>query len=249
MVSIGELGNIYDPHRVSAGGVNQIIYARGGGRSLKIGQPDDLIAGSSRFSETWQRAAWLLTDLFGVDPDRNLNTLPASKRGKININSALRDNGVAISAALRRLTFLPSPESDRVRTGTKITDAEIAELVASIKEYVSDNGGPLVERGEISEISFFSSSANQSIGGGRNRTTNDRGREEIFRRLIEMITTRSLAFSVYTVGEQLRESPTGQLTTLSRATRGTVYELTPVFGAGSRPKAENYLIEPVYEIQ
>lgn len=244
MESIGELGHIYDPRRQRVGSSN-ILHARGGGRTLNIGQPDDVVGSAARFTPAWLNSAWRLADTFGVDLDRNEPLLAPTSRAKININSVTRDNGVALSALLRSFTFLPQPDGDRIRGGRLLSDPDIASLVSSIKTYIATNG-PILERGELSQVSFFQDGT--SAGGSLNRTTNDRGREEVFNRLVEMITTRPLSFSIYSVGEAISESASGQIRPLSRTRIGRVYEFEPEIPAGLREPVDSYSISPVYEI-
>jgi hypothetical protein len=217
LTSIGVLGNVFDPSRAvgpAPNGSGDVQYSRGGGRTLKVGQPDEL-AGNTRFSSVWFNAAWRLTDLFAAGPVSN-PSLPAqasemvaapTSRGKMNINGVLRDSidsdgnlirtgGVAFRAALRSFNFLTSPTGDPGLDGRTLTNTEIDSLVSNVQDYLTSNG-PIMERGEISQLPFFST--------GGMTTVNDRGREEIFRRIIEMITTRSASFTVYAIGEAVRQ--------------------------------------------
>jgi hypothetical protein len=224
MQSIGELGNIYDPRRVS--GPGGILYARGGGRTLKIGQQDDVIGSSVRFSSGWQIAAWRLTDAFSADANTTQPLADSQGRGKININSVIRDDGFALRALLRKISMLPSPESDKIMAGNDLTDTEIDELIASLQTYITTNG-PLMERGEISQIEFFSSTGTTTAGGGLISTAADRGREELCRRLIEMITTRSSSFSVFAVGQAIRETAAGTIIPLATSRQASVFRMDP----------------------
>ncbi len=237
MTSIGELGHIYDPHRKRS---SDIRHARGGGRSLKIGQQDDLIPstrfGTSGATTEWFNAAWRLCDLFSAE-DAATDVSSASSRGRININGALRDNGVAIAAALREFVFLQAPDGDVARAGRSLSNSEIENLVGEIIDYLEANG-PMLERGELSQLEFFSGSQfNQRAGGQRGNTSIDRSREEIFRRVVELITTRSLSFSIYCLGEAVRQYPNGNLQTEARSAKRTVIHLLPQTDASGTPTA------------
>ncbi len=249
MASIGELGHIYDPGGRQQDGTLTIDGARGGGRTLKIGQPDDLISTAARFSPLWQNAAWRLTDIFGVDQDATKKVLDPVSRGKLNINSVARDGGTVLRALLRRFTFLASPDSDPSTASKPLSEAEIQNLIASIQSYLSANG-PMLERGELSQISFFSGAAtnNSSAGTQPVRTTADRGREELFRRMIEMVTTRSASFSIFAVGEAVQESPSGQIKATSRSTQGVVFRFDPKFPTDLRAQPTSYSATRLYEI-
>jgi hypothetical protein len=239
MQSIGELGYVYDPQRViatSGGSGNPpptILQARGGGRTLKIGQPDDLngvtAPGARTFSAAWFNSAWRLTDLFSTDltPDSATTVVKVSNptsRGKLNVNGVLRDNGVAFRAALRSFNFLASPNSDPQFNGQLLSTADINNLVASIQTYLTANG-PIMERGEISQLSFFKTTG--ALNGHSIATTNDRGREEIFRRLIEMITTRSASFTAYAIGESVRQDTNGNKTTIGQKRLAITFHVEP----------------------
>ena len=248
MVSIGELGNIYDPYRLaSPTGINA---SRGGGRSLKVGQPDDVIGSATRFSSTWQNAAWRLADVFGVSTNRSQPEFDPVSRGKVNINSVARDGGTVLQGLLRNFVFLPAPDSDPSIAGKQLTSLEITRLIQSIANYISSNG-PIMERGELSQISYFSGGTTNlsTLGGKTVRTTIDRGREEVFRRMIELITTRSSSFSVFSAGEALQESPSGVIKVLSKAKTGAVYRFDPLIDSAPRSKATGYTITKLYEIK
>ncbi len=77
--------------------------------------------------------------------------------------------------------------------------------------------GPFWERGEISELPLFGRTLDTSVANSSTSyaTTDltgidmsskvyDRGREELGRRLIEMITTRGSVFTVYAIGQALQ---------------------------------------------
>ncbi len=228
MKSIGELGHVFDPHRKPSAPGESVAYSRGGGRTLKIGQNDDLVAGAARFSEEWKNASWRLTDLFSANTPSSLITAPVVAPGKININSVARDGGVAMRSALRGLHFLPSPHSDSRIAGKPLTDAEIDEIISSIARYVSANG-PFMERGELSQIDYFSPASTRTLAGETFSSLNDRGREELFRSVVELVTTRSASFTIYAVGESIRQLPDGTLITTGLHRAATTFHLQPVF--------------------
>jgi hypothetical protein len=217
MHSVGELGNIYDPHRKrSSESKATINSARGGGRTLKIGQTDDLIP-TTRFgaatasSVSWYNAAWRLTDIFCVDTDRDIVMAPATTRAKLNINGVLRDSGVAFRGLLKSFVFLPSPDGDSARANKPFIDAEIDNLINDIKDYQRTNG-PMMDRGEMSQMDFFNGSGSSNTAGTQASSTSmDRSREEIFRRIAELITTRSASYTVYCVGEAVRQGANGDI--------------------------------------
>ncbi|MEO5720644.1 MAG: pilus assembly PilX N-terminal domain-containing protein [Chthoniobacterales bacterium] len=213
LTSIGQLGDIFDPIR-TVGDSGDITLSRSGGRTLKIGQPDvvnGVAAGARTFNANWFNSAWRLADLFDAFPVTNASqppqpleaVTPPTARGKININGVLRDDGTAFRAALRSFSFVPAPDSDPQLNGQPLSTGDVDNLIASAKAYLTNNG-PLMERGELSQLSFFNPTAG-NVAGQPFSTTNDRGREEIFRRTIQMITTRSASFTVYAIGEAVRQ--------------------------------------------
>jgi hypothetical protein len=226
MESIGELGHVTDPARVAA--ATGIQYSRGGGRTLRIGQPE-LAAWydgkQTNASRTW--ASWRLADIFTTNTEV---ILP----GLINPNGVLRDNGAALRAALYELTFLPSPNGAPTTANKTLNEAGVTSIVTNaISRMTNSSTGipanavnPFWERGEISELSVFNASA--GVGGVNMSNTFDRGREEIVRRSIEMITPRGSIFSIYAIGQALQVQ--GATTNvLSTARSKTTFEVIPQF--------------------
>ena len=250
MKSVGELGAIYDPGFRKQDAALPIEGARGGGRTLKIGQPDDVIGSAARFSATWQNAAWRLMDVFGVSSNRTQVELEPTSRGKININSVGRDGGMALKSLLRNYVFPASPASDTGTAGRVLQPNEINDIVSSISSYLTSNG-PFMERGELSQISFFSANSTnlKTIGGSQAvRLSADRSREQVFRGLAEMITTRSASFAVYSVGEALQESDTGAIKAIGRSYMGSVYTINPNLPSALRSTPTDFTVKKLYDI-
>src|SRR3984893_3813170 len=228
LTSIGQLGGVFDPRRV-VGDSGNILLSRSGGRTLKIGQPDD--SSGSRFSTTWFNSAWRLTDVFAARPVSNAAqppqppelVAPPTSHGKINVNGVMRDNGVAFRAALRSFNFDAAPNSDPQLNGQALASTEVDNLVTGITTYLTNNG-PMMERGEISQLPFFNSG---TAAGNSLATANDRGREEIFRRTVEMITTRSASFTVYAIGEAVRQERNGTITPVGQKRLAITFQLEP----------------------
>ncbi len=243
ITSIGQLGDVYDPARAIG---TDLSKARGGGRTLKIGQPDDLWDGNYRSaSRSW--AAWRLADFFGVND-------AMVQPGLININGVARDNGAALRAALTGFKYQENLPSDTLvhseklplvaETSTLVPPTQgLDTLVYQIKKRLApDPGsittgtvgtpgggdstkpdyapyntgqGPFWERGEFSELPAFgrtnvaasnpaaSYTGADLVSGAVTNQTFDRGREEVFRRLAEMITTRGNVFTVYAIGQTI----------------------------------------------
>ena len=270
--SIGELGNIFDHCReMNRRRGSDIIYSRGGGRTLKIGQPDTTIptapGGKTRFSAAWNRAAWRLTDLFGAGDVSGPTVEEGIVPGRINLNGVLRDKGRALRAALRSYRYLPVPESDSRLSDEPLTDDNIDDFVESVADYIRNNG-PILERGELSEISFlvFDEERDDGVIVQKNGETEgpnegkvageklallaDRAREELVRRIIELTTTRSAAFTVYAVGQAIRQGVDGRLNVVATQKRAVTVQLQPVF-ADQRPGTvlSQVTVRRVYETQ
>lgn len=254
MQSIGELGHITDPAR-APGTSGNVARARGGGRTFRIGQPelsstttpwrmawyDGIQTNASR---TW--TSWRLADIFSTATNSNV-VIP----GLINPNGALRDNGAALRAALFNLEFLPSPEGAPVIAGRSASaEAVVTNFLARLTNG-ADAGlpnalNPLWERGEISELSVFNAAGTNGLVAGTTMTNAlDRGREEVVRRSIEMITTRGSIFTAYVIGQSLQVTPTAT-NVLGTARLKSTFEMTPQFPS---PGATNDAFNPASTTQ
>ncbi len=228
--SIGELGHLTDPARVpgTTGSLTDVIYSRGGGRTLRIGQPELTSwydGNQTNASRTW--TSWRLADIFTTT---NAISIP----GLINPNGALRDNGAAVRALFHGMTMLPTTAGAPTTAGNPVAvNTLVTNLIARLTNGSPASSGlpagalnPLWERGELSELPVFSSGS--SLAGADMAQTIDRGREEIVRRSIQMITTRGSVFTVHAVGQALRVSSTAT-NVLSTSRVRTTFEITPNF--------------------
>ena len=231
LVSIGQLGDIFEPVR-SIGVSGTIDYSRGGGRTFKIGQPDDLWDKNSK-SPSREWTAWRLLDYFTTTDSLQLE-------GRINVNGVNRDGGSALKATLYGYSFEASPDSDPTIASQALTDPQIESLIAQIQSRLNNEApfsltvGPLFERGEVSEMPIFNTGT--LLTGHDMASVYDRGREEIFRRLAELITTRGNIFSVYAVGQSLIPPPAGS--TAPALVAATVqlkvtFRIDPVWSGGT----------------
>jgi Tfp pilus assembly protein FimT len=249
LASIGQLGDVFDPVRTVGAaptGSADIKYSRGGGRTLKIGQPErydpSTNAGglwdgdSNSFSREW--VAWRLTDIFSTADLVQFD-------GRININGANRDGGAALKTALYGYKFQSAPDSDPSLAGSGFdvdpTDAndKINVLVGQLQSRLKNQApfdktaGPLAERGELSELPMFNTGTDL-VSGINTAIVYDRGREELFRRLIELTTTRGNIFTVYAVGQSLVPQP-GTISPIVTATTNlkVTFRVDPVWNAGT----------------
>lgn len=241
MQSIGELGHIYDPVRF-VGTSGDIALSRGGGRTLRIGQSEykktfasapTVALSSPAYFGIWDGSqtnasrnwtSWRLCDVFGTDGD-------LEKEGTINPNGALRDQGTAIRAVIEGLTIsstnMPSQAIDQLINA-------LTNRLASASTYAG-RGGPFYERGEISELDVFNQATNFPVNGGSSSAIIDRSREELVRRIIEIITTRGSVFTVYCVGQAIKDTSTG-LKIEATASMKVTFKIAPIYfdSTGSR---------------
>jgi len=242
METIGELGHITDPARpfITSGQVP--ARARGGGRTLRVGQPELTNASSPWYaapsqtnaSRTW--TSWRLADIFTATTNTNI-AIP----GLINPNGALRDNGAALRAAFFGLTFLPagpdgaSSIAGRPANITNVVTNVISRLTNGAAGGLTNALNPFWERGEISELTVLNSAASGSVASGAVMSNAfDRGREELVRRSIEMITTRGSVFTVYAIGQALQIPTNASGAPIATNVLGTArvrstFEMTPQF--------------------
>jgi len=213
MKSVGELGNIYDPVHLSDvgfatdGGGPSSWYASGGGRTLRVGQPEfaypDTNAstpGTERKAPAWTNEdlrATSLLDLFTVLPT-NSSGLPETL-GKININTAHRDVLAAVFSTLGQ-------DGDMAFTNSRITTNaayQISDAIISFRPYY-----------KLSDIYKFTpnilAATNFSPILGASATNvaavMDAGREQVLGALLETLDVRSQVFQITVLGEALDTS-------------------------------------------
>ncbi len=267
MQSIGELGHITDPARpyYTAGTVP--VLARGGGRTLRVGQselgtnsPDSnnipwYSGDQTHASRTW--TSWRLADIFTTTAASNNATTRNAEGnltnslgvvvtipGLINPNGVLRDGGAALRAVLQGMTMLPSPDGATNTANRTVNAANVVTAAIARMTNLTGTGlpagslNPFWERGELSELSLFNTGT--SLAGVAMTNAFDRGREEIVRRSIEMITPRGSIFTVYAVGEVLQVTATST-NVLGTARLKSTFEMTPQFVT---PAATNDFFNP-----
>lgn len=208
MRSIGELGHIYDPARV-LGPSGNILYSRGGGRTLAIGQPDPLWDGDEQSASAGWRA-WKLVDLFSTTSDLTL-------QGRVNLNGVMRDDGVALRTLLHGFQYSTDAQGDPGLAATALPEARLAGIIDALQKRLGKEG-PLFERGELSEFL-----------GGESGAAYDRGREELFRRMVELTTTRGSLFTLYAIGQAAKETQSGEIIAGAVARLKVTFRLVPVW--------------------
>jgi len=230
LVSIAELGHLHDPAR-AIGSAPNIELARGGGRTLRIGQPDAWDLTDNRgglwdgdplsASRTWP--AWRLVDLFASKSDAEIE-------GAININGIQRDGGLAFESTLTGLRFLSSPDGAEGLAGNLLTEVATEQILDAIGERfegasATDPGDDRIfwERGEISELSLFNNEPN--FQGVNLDQTIDRGREELLRRSLELFCTKGNTYRIYAVGQALQIDANDNVRAVATRQQMTVIKL------------------------
>lgn len=227
MQSIGELGNIYDPsRRLLSGNTTGASFARGGGLTFRMGQSDKFAANppftranqwdGNPLSVSRNRAAWRLADIFSTRDYTGIENLVMP--GVLNINGINRDGGAAFRALIDGLQFAVPGAGGQVNV-TNLLQALNTRLSAA-------NPNPFWERGEISELPLFNSGT--GLSGADMSKVVDRGREELIRRIIELISTKGNVFTVYCMGESVSVGQSG-LRVLATNRRRVTFEIVPVY--------------------
>lgn len=212
ITTLAELGYVYDPVRHDIDGYRSM------GATLRIGQSDSstnyrvvaLLANQRPNFQNWLggrgsddatnaafgRNAFLLMDVFRTDTNTS---------GRINPNSVVRDrSGAVMRAALGNFTF----ESEATNgASTLLAGRALNETnsFAAIQSFATNSSnGFLVSVGDMSRIpAFWSTNTNASalVPGVRMSSASDSGKEEFLRRTANLLTTQSLAYSVFVVAQ------------------------------------------------
>jgi len=229
--TIGEIGHLYDPAR-AIGSASEIELARGGGRTLRVGQSETWDVSDNRgglwdgdpdsASRTW--TAWRLADLFAITSAPEIS-------GALNVNGIHRDDGIAFRSLLTGLRFHSSPTGAPGLAGNLLTDNASQELIDALLERIegSDPADPgddriLWERGEISELPLFNQEPN--FQGTNLGETIDRGREELVRRSIEFLCTKGNTYRIYAVGQALQIDANNNIRPVATRRQMTIVKLT-----------------------
>ncbi len=235
METAAEWGHIYDPAHLDDAGSNPSAgdplsyYAAGGGRTLRIGQPE---APYLTYTQGGQRAANLL-DLFtaretGLPTNSarpaglNINTAPAEVLAAFFYNIGLAsDAGLASGASIPAISAAGA--------------TNIATNIVAGRPYYS-----------ASEMHRFAAQLVAPTNFAPNLTTNwagypnvlDRGREEIFRRAYNTLDTKSGAFRFYGIGRVVNASGKTQ----SQAALEAVVEMRGTTNSAGQPALKPVVI-------
>lgn len=193
MLSIGELGHIFDPAQVDDlgeatwGGTPPSPFVCGGGRTLRIGQPE-----FPYWDKEGLRAMQLL-DLFTTNP-LDENGFP-KKIGRININTASHE---VLEALFQDVAVTGDPE---IGSCTNLAEV-MADTVIKHRPFFR-----LSDLHWIAEDFCRADHFNPALGSGNPALVLDRVREELFTRICPLITVQSFSFHLYGIGESF--SPSG----------------------------------------
>ncbi|MEO8616613.1 MAG: hypothetical protein ABI600_15830 [Luteolibacter sp.] len=203
--NVGELGHIFDPSQFSNVNLTAgaISASAGGGYTLAIGRPE-----YGRFDNDGQRAAQLI-DLFYV-PLATPSTVPIG--GKININTAPREvlrtliAGVTLHDDLAQPIMYPPKQS--------IVGDLFADCVINTRNYAPLRGlsdlnlirqDPATARNytipDATTEPFFGSRMPYPTKPAD--TWNDAGREELFKKVINLVSFQGKVFRIVVAGEAL----------------------------------------------
>lgn len=212
MISIGELGHVFDPAQVDDSGSAVLSgnippsYARAaGGRSLRIGQPEFSFASPNNWDQPGHRAIELL-DLFSVNPpgtnypQYDLTNSPVMQ-GRVNANTAPAELLQAVFEGVAITNDAGIPRSTNI-------SGQIAAAIIAARPFsrISDLNKALEAFVQGTNYSPAIASAGNSLA------VMDRGREELFSRTVNLLGTQSRAFRIFVIGQALdaRQRQVGQ---------------------------------------
>jgi hypothetical protein len=232
MQTIGELGHIYDP--AISGPANPPGYPgvrqRGGFRTLSIGSRLGEELGPSRLEHVKpDNRAHRLLELFSAGTER---------RGKILLNSALRDDrNLALRAILDNLRTQVNEEPTSDYAGPR--DPYFKKTSSTPLQVNADNfitalrntPYPLLGLGQLGDLPIFNSgtelfgSAISMTPTPENTTMLDRGREEIFRHLVGLLTLKGSVYRIHVVAQSGQMDASGRFIVRSTSRLIQVVEL------------------------
>ena len=239
LTSLAELGYIYDPVRYDIEGYRSM------GATLRIGQSDSAtnnratnaaadyqnwLGGRGNDSATnaaYGKNAFLLMDVFRTD---------TNTAGRINPNSAVRDGlGTVMRSALTNFVY----ESEATNGASSLLGSQTlnpTNTIAAVRSFATNSAnGFLISVGDLSRIPAFwgnGTSPTNIVPTVAMSAASDAGKEEFLRRTANLLTTQSLAYTVYIVGqtgEILTKSGTDTFVPASTTITESVIQLKPVY--------------------
>lgn len=218
METIGELGFIYDPAIPGTAHFTGAAYCRGGFRTLAIGSRLGDLDGPRKLHQvTSANRAYRLLELFA-------DSSPPT--GKVLLNSALRDPpNLPLRAVIGRLAaqenpvptaIFPAPMDPALAAVGPPHVAADNLLAALVERARAPDRGPFLALGELGDLDLFNGGAELFDGGpdltpnARNNNLTDRGREEVFRHLVGLLTLKGTRFRIYAIAQTGRRDATGR---------------------------------------
>ena len=209
MRSIGELGHIFDPAQAdddlsapdsSQPPINNKIS--GGGRTLRIGQPEFRSATADTWDTNGRRATELL-DVFTVNKTNSNSAGYPVAIGRINPNTAAPEVLAAVLSGIQVASDAGLPPASLKNV------AAIATNIMNSRPYsrLSDLHKAMAN---FADNENYAPSFSASPGGGTtNLSAVDRLREEAFGKFVQHLTVQSRTYRIIAVGEAFdqREGP------------------------------------------
>lgn len=240
--SLGELGAIYDPVRYDINGF------RSQGATLRIGQSDSPTNNRANStvidyqnwlggrgaddvtSTNYMKNAFLLMDVFRTD---DVNS------GRVNPNTLVRDPvGIVFRSVLDKFDFesAATNQASSVLSGLSLN---ASTSLSSLRSFATNpSNGYYISVGDLSRAPLFFAATN-ALAGVSMTNVSDAGREEFMRRSANLLSTQSLAFTVFIkaqAGSFERTSVGGDRFRV-RATmaREMVVQIQPTYAPGGSP--------------
>jgi Tfp pilus assembly protein PilX len=201
MQSIGELGHIFDPAQAaddlsapdsSEPPVNNKIS--GGGRTLRIGQPEFRSGTADNWNTNGRRAIELL-DLFTVNSTNASSAGYPAAVGRINPNTAAPEVLAAVLSRIQVTSDLEMPAASLNNV------AAVAANIISNRPY-SRLSDLFKAMESFADGENYIPTFDVSVGGGTtNLVAADRVREEAFGKLVQHLAIQSRTYRIFAVGE------------------------------------------------
>ncbi len=220
MLSLGELGHIFDPAQVDDQGKAPVAKKErsavccGGGRTLRIGQPEFRYAGAGNWDVPGKRAVDLI-DLFTV-ADRGREPGSAGRipggtnagiAGRINVNTA---PPVVLEDLFRGIEVSSDTRYPGCRISAKAS-GDLAGLLIAHRPYAKLSDLSLLTT-NLTDAETYAPRLGRNVPGSSPPVADvfDRAREEAFGRILGHCVLQSRVFRIHAVGEAL--DPKGKTT-------------------------------------
>lgn len=239
MNSIAELGHVFDPAQaaddlsaptVSIGSEFPNKFGSGGGRTLRIGQPEfennsPNSWATNASNPTTDRAAIQLLDILSANPTNTDSAGFPFATGRINPNTAPVEVLASILSGIRIGSDAGVPSAsfaDATNLATAIVTNRPYSKISDFRKFI-----PIFATG-----ANYTPAIGSSIGGGTtNLAVMDRMREEAFGKLVPHLAIQSRTYRIIAMGELLDKSQR----TISRSQLEAVVFFEINSGGGTTP--------------